>query len=275
MGLSFQTVPTPAEPSPRGGLPGRFADVRRVAETGSTNTDLLTLARTGAPEGVVLVTDHQTAGRGRLGRVWEAPPGSSLLVSVLCRPVLPLARVHLVTVAAGLAAADALEEVAGFRPSLKWPNDLVVETPAGTRKLAGLLAESVVEGSTLTAVVVGMGMNVRWPDPLPEELAATATAVNHVAGREVAVDDVLPAWLAALDRRYAALHAEGGVAATAEAHRAACSTLGRRVRVELADGVVEGDAVDVDDDGHLVLDADGIRQTVAVGDVVHLRPVTD
>jgi len=272
VGLSFQTVPTPAEPSALVHPPGRFADVRRVAETGSTNTDLLALARAGAPEGVVIVTDHQTAGRGRLGRVWEAPPGSSLLVSVLCRPALPLARTHLVTVTAGLAAADAIEEVAGFRPSLKWPNDLVVETPAGTRKLAGLLAESVVEGSTLRAVVVGMGMNVRWPDPLPDELAATATAVNHVAGREVSVDDVLAAWLAALERRYGVLHAEGGIATIAEAHRAACSTLGRRVRVELADGAVEGEAVDVDDDGHLVLDVEGTRQTVAVGDVIHLRP---
>ena len=246
--------------------------MRRVAETGSTNTDLLAMARAGAPEGVVLVADHQTAGRGRLGRTWQAPPGSSLLVSVLCRPALPLSRVHLVTVAAGLAAADAVEEVAGFRPGLKWPNDLVVETDAGTRKLAGLLAESVVDGSTLSAVVVGMGMNVRWPHPLPDELAATATAVNHVAGREVAVADILAAYLAALGRRYDILHTEGGVAETAAAHRAACTTLGRPVKVELGDGVLEGEAVDVDDDGHLVLDVDGVRRSIAAGDVVHLRP---
>lgn len=252
--------------------PEPFDDVRRVAETGSTNTDLLALARAGAPEGVVLVTDHQTAGRGRLGRVWEAPPGSSLLVSVLCRPRLPVGRAHLVTVAAGLAAADALADVAGFRPGLKWPNDVVVETPAGTRKLAGLLAEAVVAGGALDAVVVGMGMNVRWPHPLPEELAATATAANHVAGRDVDRDDVLAAWLAAFGRRYAALHADAGVAATAAAHRAACVTLGRRVAVEVADGVVEGEAVDVDDDGHLVVDAGGRRTSLAVGDVVHLRP---
>lgn len=266
--LSFQTVPVPVEPSGH----GRFTDVRREDETGSTNTDLLAMARAGAPEGVVLVAEHQTAGRGRLGREWQAPPGSSLLVSVLCRPALPLSRSHLVTVAAGLAAADAAEEVAGTRPTLKWPNDVVVETADGTRKLAGLLAESVVEGAELTAVVVGMGMNVRWPQPLPAELAATATAVDRVAGRDVAVDDVLGAWLAAFDGRYEALLAEGGIRATADAHRAACSTLGRRVRVELADGALEGEAVDVDEDGHLVVDAGGARRTVAVGDVIHLRP---
>lgn len=253
---------------------GRFFDVRRVAETGSTNTDLLALARDGAPEGVVLVADHQTAGRGRLGRTWQAPPGSSLLVSVLLRPTLPPARAHLVTVAAGLAATDAVAAVAGVRPSLKWPNDLVVETGDGTRKLAGLLAEAVVDGGVVAAVVVGMGMNVRWPEPLPDDLAALATTVGRLAGRDVTVDDVLAAYLDALDRRYRALLASDGAAATAAAHRAACSTLGRRVRADLGHEVVDGAAADVDDDGHLVLALDdGTRRTVAAGDVVHLRPV--
>ncbi len=262
-------MPTPVEPA----ATARFTDVRRVAETGSTNTDLLELVRAGAPEGIVLVADHQTAGRGRLGRTWSAPTGSSLLVSVLLRPTLTPGRTHLTTVAAGLAAADAVEEVAGFRPGLKWPNDLVVETPAGSRKLAGLLAESVVDRGEVAAVVVGMGMNARWPEPLPEELTATATTVSRVAGRQVGPTDLLDAYLRALDRRYGTLVAEGGVAATTAAHRAGCATLGRRVAVELGDGSLEGTAVDVDDDGHLVLDLDGGgRRSVAVGDVVHLRP---
>jgi BirA family biotin operon repressor/biotin-[acetyl-CoA-carboxylase] ligase len=249
----------------------RFADVRRVASTGSTNTDLVELARAGAPEGVVLVADHQTAGRGRLGRRWQAPAGSSLLVSVLCRPSLPLAGAHLVTVAAGLAAVDAVAEVTGSRPGLKWPNDLVVESGAGTRKLAGLLAESVVEGGSLTAVVVGMGMNVRSVADRPDDLRDTAIAVEDVAGRPVAVDDVLAAWLAALEGRYETLVSVGGDLATARAHRAACVTLGRRVAVQLAAETVEGDAVDLDDDGHLVVEVDGGRRAFAVGDVVHLR----
>lgn len=262
-------MPTPVEPAG----PARFTDVRRVAETGSTNTDLLELVRAGAPEGIVLVADHQTAGRGRLGRTWSAPAGSSLLVSVLLRPTLPAGRTHLTTVAAGLAAADAVEEVAGFRPGLKWPNDLVVETPAGARKLAGLLAESVVHRGEVAAVVVGMGMNARWPEPLPEALASAATTVSRVAGREVGPTDLLGAYLRALDRRYGTLVAGGGVAATAAAHRRGCATLGRRVAVELGDGSLEGTAVDVDDDGHLVLDLDdGGRRSVTVGDVVHLRP---
>lgn len=250
----------------------RFTDVRRVASTGSTNTDLVALARAGAPEGVVLVADHQTAGRGRLGRTWSAPPGSSLLTSVLCRPGLPLRRAHLVTVAAGLAALDAVEVVAGSRPALKWPNDVVVEAGGATRKLAGLLAEAVIEGGSLAGIVVGMGMNVRALADRPDELRATATSVEEVAGRPVAVDEVLAAWLAAFEGRYGVLVADGGDLATAVDHRSACATLGRRVAVQLAAETVEGDAVDVDDDGHLVVEVDGARRAFPVGDVVHLRP---
>src|SRR4051812_27340870 len=108
----------------------------------------------GAPEGLAAVADHQTAGRGRLGRAWVAPPGASLLLSVLFRPDLAPERLHLTTAAVALAAAEACEAVAGVLPVLKWPNDLLV----GDRKLAGVLAES-----RLPAVVVGIGLNVNWP----------------------------------------------------------------------------------------------------------------
>src|SRR5687768_9699564 len=103
-------------------LSGTRFGVRWVTETGSTNADLLEAARDGAAEGAVLVADHQSAGRGRLGRSWEAPPGASLLMSVLLRPTLALDQVHAVTAAVGLAAAYACHAVAGFRPGLKWPN---------------------------------------------------------------------------------------------------------------------------------------------------------
>src|SRR2546423_7667400 len=122
-----------------GGMSGAgatFADVRRFAELDSTNRHALELARQGVPEGLVVVADHQTAGRGRLGRSWEAPPGSSLLMSMLLRPSLAPERLHLTTVAVALAAADACEEEAGFRPALKRPNDLVVDD----RKLGGIPA---------------------------------------------------------------------------------------------------------------------------------------
>jgi BirA family transcriptional regulator, biotin operon repressor / biotin---[acetyl-CoA-carboxylase] ligase len=227
--------------------------VRWVDEVDSTNRVLMDEARAGAAGGEVLVADHQTAGRGRLSRTWTAPPGANLLVSVLLRPseAVPVEQAHRLTMAAGLAATTACEEVSGVRPGLKWPNDLEVDG----RKLAGLLAESVVAGRTLEAVVVGMGLNVAWA---PEGAACLGPAVDRRA--------VLDAFLRAFGAELADLD---GVA---ERYRGRCSTLGRRVRVELPDGSVEGVAVAVGADGRLEVDVDGRRRTFTVGDVVHLRP---
>jgi BirA family biotin operon repressor/biotin-[acetyl-CoA-carboxylase] ligase len=235
----------------------RFVDVRWVDETDSTNSRLLDEARAGAPEGVVLVADHQTAGRGRLGRRWEAPPGSSLLVSVLLRPTVAVEHAHLVTMAAGLAASDACEAVAGLRPGLKWPNDLVVDDA----KLAGLLAESVVDGDALRALVVGMGLNVTAAP------AEAATSLADATGATVDRRPLLDAWLQRLDARLDALDE------VLADYRPRCATLGRDLRVERPTGpALEGTAVDVTDAGHLVVDAGGERVAVAVGDVVHVRP---
>jgi BirA family biotin operon repressor/biotin-[acetyl-CoA-carboxylase] ligase len=244
-------------------LSGTRFEVTWVAETGSTNQDLLAAARDGASEGAVLVADHQTAGRGRLGRTWEAPPGSSLLVSILLRPDLPLDQAHAVTAAVGLAAAYACEAVAGFRPGLKWPNDLVV----GPRKLAGILAETQVSGDRLDALVVGIGLNVNWPDELPADLAGIAVAANHVAGHEVDRENLLFALLRDLERRYADLSEPGGVGRLRVDERAASATIGQRVRVEVADEAFEGTATDITDAGHLVVDG----REITTADVIHLR----
>jgi BirA family biotin operon repressor/biotin-[acetyl-CoA-carboxylase] ligase len=225
-------------------------------------------ARGGAAEGLVVVADHQTAGRGRLGRTWQAPPGASLLVTVLLRPSLPPAEVHLVTIAAGLAAVDACEAVAGVVPGLKWPNDLVIERGGVTRKLAGLLSESLVAGGRIDAVALGMGLNVQWPEVLPDELASIATALNHEAGHDVDRDAVLDAWLEGLGARYGALDA----AALLAEYRQRCVTLGREVRAELAFETVTGTATDVDADGHLLVTTPDGPRTITAGDVVHLRP---
>jgi BirA family biotin operon repressor/biotin-[acetyl-CoA-carboxylase] ligase len=247
-------------------------DVRRLAETDSTNRVVLDLARAGEPEGVVVVADHQTAGRGRLGRVWQAPPGASLLVTVLLRPALPAPDAHLVTIAAALAAADACHAVAGVRPLLKWPNDLMFERDGATRKVAGLLAESVVTGGHIEAVALGMGLNVQWPSDLPDDLAAIATALNHEAGHDVSRDAVLATWLDCLGDRYRRLGAVGGADALLAGYRVACVTLGRDVRVDLAAETLHGVAADVTREGHLVVDTDAGRRVVTAGDVVHVRP---
>jgi BirA family transcriptional regulator, biotin operon repressor / biotin---[acetyl-CoA-carboxylase] ligase len=242
-------VPAPARTSERG--PWR---VEWFATLDSTNRRALDAARDGAADGLVVVAEAQTAGRGRLGRGWEAPPGSSLLVSVLLRPVGDPGRV---VMAAGVALAAAVGEVTGVVAGLKWPNDLVV----GDRKLAGVLAEA--EGE---ALVVGAGCNVNW-DSFPAELAATATACNLEAGGPVDRDALLDAFL---DRFADAL---GAGDAVVDDYRARLATLGRAVRVEHVRGDdLLGTAVGVTDDGALVVRDDGGRDHVVVAaDVHHLR----
>jgi BirA family biotin operon repressor/biotin-[acetyl-CoA-carboxylase] ligase len=165
---------------------------------------------------------------------------------------------HLVTLAAAVAATEAVRAVAGFDARVKWPNDLVVDD----RKLAGVLAEADGAG----AVVVGMGLNVR-ADAFPEELRDLATACDLHAAAAVDRVALLVAWLQALDRRLAAL--DGVVAAAAERS----ATLGRRVRVELARETFTGVASGLTGEGYLeVLTDTGAVRTVTAGDVVHLRP---
>jgi BirA family biotin operon repressor/biotin-[acetyl-CoA-carboxylase] ligase len=267
-----------------GGPGARFADVRWADETGSTNADAMELARQGEREGIVLVVDHQTAGRGRAGRSWVAPPGAGLLMSVLLRPPAPV--VDLATMAVAVSAAAAVSRVAGFEPRLKWPNDLVWpgDGSAADRKLAGILAEADwPAASAISAgwkepaphdravVVVGIGINVSWPAELPDDLADIAVAINHVVDRPVDREDLLIALLEELGPRYEALVAGEREPLLAE-WRERSATLGRSVRVDLGTDEVEGKAVDVTEQGHLVVETlEGERRTFAVGDVVHLR----
>jgi BirA family biotin operon repressor/biotin-[acetyl-CoA-carboxylase] ligase len=261
----------------------RFADVQWVEETGSTNHDLLELAAAGARGGQVLVADHQTAGRGRLDRSWHAPGGGSLLLSVLLRPELPASDAHLLSTAVGISAVEACAELAGVPARLKWPNDLVIDRPDGGsyRKLGGILAESIIEHGAVTAVVVGLGLNVNWPAELPDELREIATALNGLAGHEVDREELLIALLMRLDHWYERVVDPLGTGRDELMGRARqlSSTLGRRVGVDLGAEQIVGTAVELTDDGELVVDVDldGVlggaeRRTIVAGDVVHLRP---
>ena len=243
----------------------RFTTVRIHDELPSTNTALLEEAGAGAPEGLVLVADHQTAGRGRLGRTWSAEPGTALLVSVLLRPPLPFDELPLVLMAAGLAACDGVESAAGFRPQLKWPNDLV----ADDRKLAGLLSEAAGAGEP--AVVLGLGINVS-AGAYPKELSGEATSCEEVAARPVDRSDLLVGFLTGLEARYSAVLG-GKRSSTLDAYCSDSATLGRRVRVDLMSGdPLEGRATGLADDGRLIVTDDaGTEHPVHVGDVKHLR----
>ena len=216
--------------------------VRYVETTGSTNAALLAAATAGAPDRSVLATGHQTAGRGRLDRRWEAPPGTNLLVSILFRhvPEIP----GDLTRRVGVAAVDAVRSTTGADAVLKWPNDVMLEG----RKLGGILAQRATGGP----VVVGLGLNVGWA---PEGAARL--------GDGVAVADVLAAVLAAYDALPADVH---------DRYLQLLDTIGREVVVELPDGELAGRAVDVERDGRLVvIDACAVTHRIDVGDVVHAR----
>lgn len=267
---------SPAEAMQQASSPRRhFVDLTRLATATSTNEVLATSARTGAPDGAVVVADEQSAGRGRRARRWIAPPGSSLLCSVLFRPQLATDQLHNLSSIVGLAALYACHSFGAKDVSLKWPNDLI--SPQG--KVAGVLAEVV--STSPVAVVVGIGVNLFWPPDWPpaddQEGLATllkdATTLERLARRVIARDEFLDAFLDQLDSLYEQLVSPSGADLVAEQYRSWCSTLGARVRVETPTGTFVGKAVGISTDGLLEVDCDGVAKSVTVADVVHLRAI--
>jgi BirA family biotin operon repressor/biotin-[acetyl-CoA-carboxylase] ligase len=241
--------------------------IERLPETGSTNADVAAAARAGASEGLVVAADHQTAGRGRLGRSWETPRGSGLAVSFLLRPAgVPTHRWPWLPLLAGVVVVEALRIHPGVEAALKWPNDVLLDGV----KLAGILAERVETGAG-PAAVVGVGVNV---SAAPE--GATSLAAH--TGRSVDPEAVLAALVDRLGARYGSWRQRDGDpdAWLAAAYAGLCDTLGHEVRAELPGGAgVEGRAVDVDATGRLVVLTATGAVAVGAGDVVHLRPVHD
>ena len=238
--------------------------VERVPETGSTNADLLAGVSLEVPHRYVLTTAFQSAGKGRLGRVWEAPPGANLLVSVLLRDVMgPL---HRVTQHLGLAAVLVLREKFGVNAGVKWPNDVVVtvarEGADVDVKIAGILAQAVGNN-----VVVGMGLNVKWAPP-PEVADATCMAELLNATQVPEPIDMLDLVLARFDDVSGLDERESFALYRKHLH-----TLGKQVQCELPDGShLVGRAVDVGADGRLqVLDECAMTHHIDTADVMHLR----
>jgi BirA family transcriptional regulator, biotin operon repressor / biotin---[acetyl-CoA-carboxylase] ligase len=260
---------------------GLWRAIKVVAETGSTNADLAAAAREGAPEGTVLVAETQTAGRGRQGRVWQAPPRSGLTFSLLLRPTVSAARQTWLPLLTGIAVAAAVERLtaradagdfggaaagsAALRPTLKWPNDVL----AGDRKLGGILAERSGD-----AVIVGVGLNVSLrPGELPVP-SVTSLVIERAAATDREM--MLRAILREFERWYGIWRAADGDpdrSGLRAAYRTACATLGREVRVELPDQrALTGTAIDIDVGGRLLVrTAEGGEEAFSAGDVVHVR----
>jgi BirA family transcriptional regulator, biotin operon repressor / biotin---[acetyl-CoA-carboxylase] ligase len=262
---------------------GIWREIRVVDETGSTNADVVELARAGAAAGLVLIAEHQTAARGRLDRSWSAPARSGLTFSMLLRPAdvtpdvmpdlqvglpplpsvaVPPARWSLLPLVVGVGVASALRRLTEVDIGLKWPNDLMI----GDRKLAGILAELVDD-----AVVVGVGLNVTLREtelPVP-----TAISLALAGASTTDRDTLLRAALRGIGDEYLAWRrVEGdGELSVLPRYRELCVTLGRDVRVDLGAETLEGRAVDINADGSLVVESSAGRQSVSAGDVVHVR----
>ncbi len=240
-------------------------EVHYLPATTSTNDVLKGLANQGAPEGTIVVTDEQTAGRGRLDRRWIAPPASSLLFSVLFRPALTAQRAHALTMLCSLGVRDAVRDALGLAVGLKWPNDIVHQG----QKLGGLLTEIDADSESLRWGIVGMGINVNWDPSAISGLAQPATSLSNIAGAPVPRQGLLKAILQAISQRYAAL--KEGVSPARE-WEAALETVGQRVVVEGGAEGLEGTAVGVASDGALLVRASsGQIHRVLVGDV-SIRP---
>jgi BirA family biotin operon repressor/biotin-[acetyl-CoA-carboxylase] ligase len=256
---------------------GLWQTIEVVESTGSTNADLLARALDGEREGTVLATEHQQAGRGRLGRTWITPPRAALTFSLLVRPSVPPARRGWLPLLTGLAVAGAITSVTGVETTLKWPNDVL----AGTGKLVGILAEAAAD-----AIVVGIGVNVstgqaelpdRGPGALPAASLLTAGAKPEALDRT----PLLLAILDAFEHRYRDWREAGGdpeASGLRAAYLERSGTIGRQVRAELPSGqALSGLAVGVDGDGRLLVRSSSGTGTagsvvpVAAADVVHLR----
>lgn len=237
--------------------------VESVHEVASTNTLVGGRAQQGEPEGLVVRADHQTHGRGRLDRRWEAPAGTALLCSLLLRPNLDLDDLHWVVAGVALGLRDAVRDLTGSEPDLKWPNDLLF----GESKFAGILAE-VEATHDGTALIVGVGVNLSAHPPGATDLL---TATGHAVGASA----LLEAMLAALEPWRELWQEPAGRLALRELYEGALVTSGQMVRVVHGAGETVGRARGVDEAGRLVVEGPEGDQVFASGDVVHVRPAPE
>jgi BirA family transcriptional regulator, biotin operon repressor / biotin---[acetyl-CoA-carboxylase] ligase len=241
--------------------------ILRFESLPSTNTELARLASEGAEEGLSIVADEQTAGRGRLQRTWSSPKGAGLYFSILLRPAMPPDHWPLITFMAVLAVGDALSEAGGVETDIKWPNDLL----SGERKICGILAESI-ETPSGRAVIVGIGINLTQA-AFPVELADVATSVSQASGRAAEREAIIAALLRALSRWYSLLNEPSGrekIVATWSSRSSYAK--GKLVQVSNGDEVWQGTTCGVEPDGALRLEtSNGEMKLIRAGDVYSVR----
>jgi len=236
-----------------------------LEETDSTNDQLKKLARQGAPHGTVLIADHQTGGHGRMGRSFHSPVGVGIYFSILLRPQCKPGELMHLTCATAVAMCEAVEAAAGFRPGIKWTNDLV----QSKRKLGGILTElGLSSRGTADYAIIGIGINCRQQEAdFPEEIRGIAGSLSMVTGKEIDRATVAAAMMDALYRMDKRLLTEK--AAILDAYRKDCITIGQEVSLlRVGEEVRHGRAVGMDDEGALLVRfTDGHTEVVNSGEV--------
>ena len=244
--------------------------ILRFDSLDSTNTEALRQARQGAREGLCVIANQQTAGRGRHGRAWESPQGEGLYLSFVLRPTLASEDLPLITLMTGVAVYDTLVEI-GLKPDIKWPNDVLVNE----RKISGILAEMTEDRST-PAIVVGIGVNLT-SKKFPSEIAETATSIESELKRNITAADLETALLKYLGYFYGILNEGGGSRAIVdEWRRRSTYADGKLVRVAFENGSTTGITDGIEPNGALrVRSSDGYVSIIQAGDVQRLRERTD
>ena len=246
-----------------GRLNGRLVHYCETLE--STNSLALEMAKGGAEAGTVWVAETQTAGRGRLGKVWQSPRGTGLYCTVLIRPLVPLSQLSRVTLAAGLATAHAIDEISGLRSQIKWPNDVLLQG----RKVAGVLVECQMSGGEEPALALGVGLNLTTSlEQFPLELRSRVTSLLIASGKSIGRGLMLGVLLSWLDRLILRLE-KGDFVGILEGWRTKDFTLQKSLSWLTTEGrTVHGVSLGPDQEGLLVIrDSAGHQHHVLSGDL--------
>lgn len=217
------------------------------------------LAERGVGEGTVIIAAEQTAGRGRLGRRWLSPSGSSFSVSIILHP--DLAKLPQLNMVASLAVARSIRKITGLESAIKWPNDILLNG----KKVSGILIENILEGGKVNATIVGIGINLTLDPSAFPEIATTATSLSIESGKRISQWEILPLLLKEFESIYQSLYRGESIY---EKWLARVETLGKLVRVKSDNTVEEGYAESINTDGSLVLKrSDGSLVTMVAGEV--------
>lgn len=249
-------------------LPGEFPWADRILwfdSIGSTNDEAKKLAAQGAPHGTTLIASHQTCGRGRLGRSFQSPAGKGVYLSLILRPEFPPQSLMHLTCAAAVAMCDAIADAAGFRPGIKWINDLVFDR----KKLGGILTELSIDPATgmVRYAIIGIGINcTQQPEDFSPELRNMASSLSAAAGKPISLAALAASMLFRLQNMDDVLLTEKADILTS--YRSDCVTLGKEIVLVRGDDRQYGTALDIDDNGELLVRfRDGTVRTVTSGEV--------